>query len=273
MSSQSNGNTALIIAHPGHELVVWHWLESVRPRVLVVTDGSGQSGTPRIGSSHKLVTAHGAQAGAIFGEFTDRTVYQQTLSGNADFFEYLANRIAIDLIENQIETVVGDAAEGIIMAHDLLREVRRAAIRIAETRLSWRIKHLEFPLDRHPAIKPPSALDEAIELQLTPEELGRKLNVARNYVEISAFVEQAIGAFGEEAFQREFLFESMDKDFLPAPGVSLHYERHGQQLVLDSQYEQAILFSQHVHPIISSLGKICPTSEFPERLKCHPSVS
>ena len=35
---------ALIVAHPGHELRVHHWMELARPLVLVLTDGSGRQG-------------------------------------------------------------------------------------------------------------------------------------------------------------------------------------------------------------------------------------
>ena len=34
----------LFVAHPGHELCVHGWLEIARPKVFVLTDGSGRSG-------------------------------------------------------------------------------------------------------------------------------------------------------------------------------------------------------------------------------------
>ena len=34
--------TALVIGHPGHELLVHGWLEVARPIVFVFTDGSGR---------------------------------------------------------------------------------------------------------------------------------------------------------------------------------------------------------------------------------------
>lgn len=35
----SSGRAALVVAHPGHELRVYGWLEQARPRVFVLTDG------------------------------------------------------------------------------------------------------------------------------------------------------------------------------------------------------------------------------------------
>ena len=46
---------ALVISHPGHELCVHHWLETARPDVFVLTDGSGRSGISRLDSTTKII--------------------------------------------------------------------------------------------------------------------------------------------------------------------------------------------------------------------------
>ena len=38
---------ALVVAHPGHELLAYGWLSRYRPSVFVVTDGSGRDGQAR----------------------------------------------------------------------------------------------------------------------------------------------------------------------------------------------------------------------------------
>jgi hypothetical protein len=40
-----------MIAHPGHELRVHHWIERTRPLVFVLTDGSGHTGVSRLAST------------------------------------------------------------------------------------------------------------------------------------------------------------------------------------------------------------------------------
>src|ERR671917_288531 len=55
-----SGKAALVVAHPGHELCVYGWLEQARPRVFVLTDGSGRSGIPRLQSTTKILARHGA---------------------------------------------------------------------------------------------------------------------------------------------------------------------------------------------------------------------
>jgi hypothetical protein len=57
---------ALIIAHPGHELRVHHWIEKTRPLVLVLTDGSGRTTQSRLASTTRILE----QAGAYLQSFS-----------------------------------------------------------------------------------------------------------------------------------------------------------------------------------------------------------
>ena len=45
-------SAALVIAHPGHELRIHHWLERARPVTFVLTDGSGHTDHSRIEFHH-----------------------------------------------------------------------------------------------------------------------------------------------------------------------------------------------------------------------------
>lgn len=249
-------STALVLAHPGHELRVWRWLEIHRPQVVVFTDGSGRSGVPRIHTTGKLLRESGSRAGTLFGEFTDRFLYSQIQKTNLGFFEYLTNRLAVDFIQHEVEVVVGDAAEGIILAHDLLREVRRSAIRIAEQKLGYTIQHLEFPIDSHPDLLPPSSIGEHSRIELSEKELKRKLNIARNYEELADVVDAVIEALGENAFMGESLFLPNERTYLPDPGEAIGYETHGKQMVDLAHYEEVLLFQKHVLPIVSFLDQL-----------------
>ena len=102
----------LLIAHPGHELCVYGWLETVRPRVFVLTDGSGRSATSRLNSTSKILSVVGATAGSIYGRFTDRAAYAAILDREFDLFIRLASELAEALIAKRIDYVAGDAAEG-----------------------------------------------------------------------------------------------------------------------------------------------------------------
>lgn len=45
----------LIMAHPGHELLLYHWLEIARPTVFALSDGSGGTQLPRAEHSKAII--------------------------------------------------------------------------------------------------------------------------------------------------------------------------------------------------------------------------
>src|SRR5205085_11261535 len=90
---------ALVVAHPGHELRLHHWLERARPTVCVLTDGSGRSGPSRLGFTADLLGRLGAEAGPIFGRFSDLDAYDALLAGRTEPFVALALEIEAWLVE------------------------------------------------------------------------------------------------------------------------------------------------------------------------------
>src|SRR6266576_854489 len=108
----AHGRAALVIAHPGHELCVYGWLETVSPKVFVLTDGSGRSGISRLASTTKILSGTAAGVGSIYGRFTDRAIYTAILDGDFGLFERLVVELANELVKEEIEYVAGDAMEG-----------------------------------------------------------------------------------------------------------------------------------------------------------------
>src|SRR5438105_4697197 len=72
----------LLVAHPGHELLLHGWIDQVKPIVHVLTDGSGHSGDGRLEMTAEFLRACGARPGAIFGALSDREAYAMILEGN-----------------------------------------------------------------------------------------------------------------------------------------------------------------------------------------------
>jgi hypothetical protein len=70
---------ALIVAHPGHEVVLHGWLERARPSVFALTDGSGQLGRSRLDSTSAVLARAGAATGSIYGRFSDSEIYEAVL--------------------------------------------------------------------------------------------------------------------------------------------------------------------------------------------------
>src|SRR6266581_1328425 len=117
----------LVVAHPGHELRLHHWLETARPRVFVITDGSG-SGRSRIASTLDTLAATGCAVGAIMGAFTDREIYRLILNGNVDPIVAMTLDLADALIEHEIRSVVADAFEFYNPTHDLCSVIAGLAV-------------------------------------------------------------------------------------------------------------------------------------------------
>ncbi|HND54467.1 MAG TPA: hypothetical protein PLV92_18775 [Pirellulaceae bacterium] len=244
----------LVIAHPGHELRVWRWLELVRPEVCVVTDGAGRCGSSRLASTARVLDAAGAKRSSLFGVLTDLRLYQAVLERNVEPFRRLADRLTRVLVERRATCVVGDAAEGQIMAHDLLREVRRSAVRRAESILGWRIDEWEFALESHPHLAPEDVANETVRVPLTESELAQKVAMARGYPELAQVVQAAFERFGEEAFALESLFPATPRSLLNLqPGDVREYERHGEKQVAAGNYPQVIRHSRHVAPIVAAV--------------------
>jgi hypothetical protein len=173
MSSQP----ALIVAHPGHELMVHGWVEETRPRVSILTDGSGRSGSSRIASSEEVVRVARADAGRVWGAVSDQDVYQGLLRGDAGMFVEFAVRLGDDLAELRPPYVAGDAREGFNPTHDICRMIIDAAVRRAR-RTGAEIGNYAFfllaPHDRCPE----HLRTTAILKTLSDEQLERKLAAA-----------------------------------------------------------------------------------------------
>src|SRR3954454_11266423 len=108
----------LVVAHPGHELRVYGWLERERPEVFVLTDGSGSSGQSRVSSTVETLRRAGARPGSVFGRFSDRELYEVVLEGRTAVFTELARELAGAFVERGVEVVAADALEGYNPSHD-----------------------------------------------------------------------------------------------------------------------------------------------------------
>src|SRR5262245_47982645 len=108
----------LLVAHPGHELLLHGWISRTRPVVHVLTDGSGHSSASRLGATADLLRDLGARPGAIFGRFSDREAYAMLLERNAPLLLSVVEELAAELEREQPAMIVGDAAEGYNPVHD-----------------------------------------------------------------------------------------------------------------------------------------------------------
>jgi hypothetical protein len=262
----------LVVAHPGHELRVHGWLETVRPEVWVLTDGSGHDDGGRLPSTRRLLAAAGATIGPVFGRFSDRDAYALMMRGEISPVLELVERLAAALVTHRIDYVAGDACEGFNPVHDLCRLLVGVAVTVARRTGGRVIADLEFPLEGGPAWRGDG---EEIAFDLDDESLERKLAAALGYAELGDEVERALRANGAEAFRRERFFRAQDpRSFAHRFDGKPLYEKHGEARVSAGIYTEVLRFREHFLPfaerLLASAEARSPASE-PDRVAGVPA--
>ena len=278
MTAVANVKAALIIAHPGHELCVYGWVENARPTVFVLTDGSGRSGVSRLSSTTNILCGAGASRGSIYGCFTDLEFYAAILESDFGLFERLVVELAQALVREDIECVAGDASEGYNPIHDICRVVIDAAVELA-IRISGRpIVNRDFLLFGRHDTYPEELRANAIWLTLNDDLLMRKLTAARTYPELksevhglldkkmpealqafpemSSHIDEVLSVMGSEAYRVECLrpTTSAAKRNNSAQEVPF-YEQYGEKLVSAGVYRQTIRYSDHIVPLAAAISR------------------
>jgi hypothetical protein len=252
--------TALVVAHPGHELRVYQWLRIARPCVFVLTDGSGHSGRSRLGRTTALLKRVSAKPGSIYGRFTDREIYSAILSHNHRLFIDVAEELARAMVAGEFEYVAGDRAEGYNPVHDVCRCVIDAAVDLANRKCGASISNYDFALARIDRSSPAHTPDSELSLELTDEELSQKLDAARSYDELSADIDEMLRVGGMDGIRTETL--------RPVPRVPLNegvnleppfYETYGEMQVAAGHYKTVLRYREHLMPLANALR------QYPER--------
>lgn len=193
MTLPLSGRAALVVAHPSHELRVYGWLEQTKPYVCVLTDGAGRSGEPRLPRTTEVLSRCGATPGAIYGRLSDLQVYAAILDGDAKLFCDLVEELAQAFVAEKIDYVVGDAAEGYSVTHDICRIMVSAAINLVEREYGHRIANFDFLAVGPPDECPEDLRDEAIWLRLDDDAFASKVKAALAYTpKLAADVEAAL---------------------------------------------------------------------------------
>jgi hypothetical protein len=237
----------LIVAHPGHELRIFHWLERERPQVSILTDGSGGEASSRTAYSGKTLAAAGASRGPVFGEAPDRAWYDAILNRDAAPFIQAARAIAAAAGDEAEMCVVGDAADGYNPVHDLANAVASAVaarLRLTGTKVSL-LASPAIPMAGRPALT--LALDEAA--------LARKLAAVDAYQPLA---EEARRVRELAPADVETLHES---DFSWPPEFEPEWERFGRQRVAAGAYDRVITYRDHVRPLALRIVEALATED------------
>lgn len=244
------GNLAVVVAHPGHELILHHHLERYRPLYFCLTEGSGATGQPRLESTGRLLRGAGARPGSIYGRFSDREVYRFLLEGRAEVFGALARELAESLIDADIQWIAGDAMEGFNPGHDLCRALIDEAVAIIKTRTGRLIGNYEFAVHDDPALQ-----NAVVRLQLDEAALERKIAAALAYHEIHDEVQESLNRLGRQSFAVESLQPSSAREMMERFEITPpEYETLGESRVREGRYREVIRYREHVLPILHAIG-------------------
>lgn len=247
------GKTALVLAHPGHELRCFHWFERARPAVYVLTDGSGHHGVSRLGSTTRLLEAVGATQGSIYGRFPDRVLYQALLGQDDSLFQALVDELAEGLLSAGVDYVVADNADAYNPSHDVCRLLTNAAVARVNQRRAEPLRSYEFSLVGAPDACPADLREQAVWIRLDDAALERKLRAAHGYPELAGEVAAALAEAGRDAFRTECLRPVTTSLPVEVTAGVPYYEQYGEQRVKGRTYQEVVRRS-HVAHVAQALG-------------------
>ena len=250
MGEASNRSTpsALLVAHPGHELLLHHWLEREHPLVFVLADGSGGNGQDRCAASARVIREAGASIGPVFGFASDKRWYAAILGGERDLFDRARRLIAAACRDAQVRRLVTDSVELYNPMHDLcnalavgvVREIRHAG---------GEIELLDYALE-HPELKTGPA---RLELSLPPDALQRKLAAVDSYLQLIAEVERRDWPTSAYGWVRLYARDA-DCGWPAEPADEPFYERFGRRRIEEGLYRELITYRAHVRPLAMALS-------------------
>lgn len=249
------GKPLLAITHPGHELRVHHWMERMRPDVAVLTDGSGSQGVSRLASTTAILRRVGASPTMFYAPVTDKELYAAVMRGDADWGVRIVEGLTETLVTGGYDYVLGDAAEGVIMGHDVFRGLLDTAIRIAEQRRQQSIASYDYPLEGAPNTCHPALAAASITITLDDAAVDRKLAAAHAYPELADEVAAALSAHGRAAFAIERLRPTVTAAGLPAYEGKPRYEQHGEQQQAAGRFAEVTRHDQHVAPLLAEVRR------------------
>jgi hypothetical protein len=232
----------LIIAHPGHELRLFDWMERERPLVFILSDGSGGAQSSRLDYSVAAIRAAGASLIEGSGQRSDREWYKAILAGDIPAFTQTADAIAAAALTMQAPLVVSDAADGYNPLHDLSQAIAGAVVaRIA--RDSETPKFLVSPATA-------SAMGtRSIAWNIEHEAARRKQLAISANTPLAEEVARLLAEVPDVLYTEQLLVPTFDwpENWTP------EWEAFGRKRVKEGRFTAPITYRDHVLPIANAL--------------------
>jgi hypothetical protein len=231
----------LVVAHPGHELLVHDWMVEHRPVVMILTDGSGSAGAPRIEGSARIVREAGATLGPVFGHAPDAVFYQAILRGDVAFFAALVRAAAAV----RAPLVLSDAIEHFNPVHDLAAVIATLA---AGDAARW-VFPIEVAVDREAL--PPDWRVRTLDAGARARKRAALAHMPQLEVETARRRDE-----GKEATGLEILGPlAAGAPLMPAPAGEAFYETFGRRRIAAGAFGELITYAGHVAPLAHALAR------------------
>jgi hypothetical protein len=243
VGSPTGASAILVVAHPGHELLLHRWMEVAKPLVFALTDGSGSGAVGRSDQSKVIIEATGASIGPVFGPHPDKFWYAAILEGNIAPFAQVIDAIAASCRANPLVLVVSDPVEYFNPVHDLCSAVASRVVACMPS--DARPRHLEYAIEQTGLEEPAQQV-----LRLDASALERKTCAATRYAglepELACVRARSSGWRGD----LERLFPAMEGAMWPATlSTPPFYESYGRARIEAGAYGRLITYADHVRPL------------------------
>lgn len=253
---RANGSsTVVVFSHPNHELAIFGLLQSLRPRLVYLTDGGGEE---RVEQTREGLRSIDLLDHAHFLNYTEKSFYDALLDVDVTFYQGVADRVRSLLLASRPLRILCDAVEFYNPVHDMSLPVVRAALGSSE-----RAEIFEVPLVYQKKVEDQSyevqRMSEArrsqqIKLQLSREQLSAK---ARGRDQIYTILLKQMGPVISELPLAHLALEVVApaSSSLPKPNGDnvLRYETRAQLLLERGEIERKITYREHYLPIARSL--------------------
>lgn len=194
MKTLPKGNYALSIAHPGHEVRLYGFIEQTKPFIYILTDGGDPVKIKKmyeyLGSIYRDTRdkrdvfymverkpEKDQQAANESLELKDYEIIDDLQAGRTGVFEFYIKKMANSFIFNKIDYVVVDPAEEYDAVHDINRVLTDAAIELVKLKTGKEITVFDFNISytfNH------DISEDCILVELLPEQGEKKLRAILN---------------------------------------------------------------------------------------------
>jgi len=238
----TSGFPVLIVAHPGHELRLFNWMERERPLVFILSDGSGGAQSSRLDYSVSTIRAAGATIIEGSGQRSDREWYAAILAGDVSAFRRTAEAIATAALTTHAPLVVSDAVDGYNPLHDLCQAVAGAVV----ARIAGDAKPPTF------LVSPATANaigTESIAWKLENEAMRRKQLATSAYTPLAQEAARLLAEAPDALHTERLLVPTFDwpENWTP------EWEAFGRKRVREGRFAVPITYRDHVLPIAKAL--------------------